>query len=217
MNKGAIRFEVVKIDQLKPYERNARRHTEKDLSKIRESIARFGFDDPIGVWGKDNIIVEGHGRWLAAKELGMTEVPVIRLDHLSNDERKAYGLAHNRTAELSTWDFGKLTDELNDLGDFGMSDFGFDFGETYQPVETDGASAQWTGAPNDDGYMEYQNPVSDDELKRYEDAADDFLLKRRVIITFLPEQEETLKSLLGLSGDLKVIYQLDELIGEEQK
>lgn len=89
------------------------------------SIDRFGFDDPIGIWGKDNLIVEGHGRVLAAKKLGMTEVPCIRLDHLTSQERRAYALAHNKTAELSSWLDDVLKEELSDLDEFEMTDFGF--------------------------------------------------------------------------------------------
>lgn len=70
--------------------------------------------------------MEGHGRLLAAKKLGMKEVPCIRLDHLSDKERRAYALAHNKTAELSSWLDDVLIDELRDLGDLGMEDVGFD-------------------------------------------------------------------------------------------
>ena len=92
------------------------------------SIKELGFNDPIGVWSDRNIIVEGHGRLEAAKRLGMKEVPCIRLDALTDEQRKAYGLAHNKTAELSEWDFDALNEELEELEglDFDMSDFGFD-------------------------------------------------------------------------------------------
>lgn len=81
-------------------------------------------NDPIGIW-KDNIIVEGHGRLLACKQLGMTEVPCVRLDHLTDEQRREYAIAHNATAELSEWDFDILPDELAELD---LSDFDFDFG-----------------------------------------------------------------------------------------
>lgn len=121
-------LEVVYLstDALKPYECNARKHEEKDIDAIVNSIKQFGFNDPIGVWGKDNLIVEGHGRLLAAKKLGMTEVPCIRLDELTDEQRRAYALAHNKTAELSSWLDDILAKELDDLTDFDMSAFGFD-------------------------------------------------------------------------------------------
>lgn len=121
-----LKIEYVSIDKLTPYEKNAREHHELDVAKIKKSIEEFGFNDPIGVWSVKNIIVEGHGRLLAAKELGYKEVPIIRLDHLSDEQRKAYALAHNRTAELSTWDFDKLQSELEELSDsFNFDELGF--------------------------------------------------------------------------------------------
>ena len=124
-----LKIEYLTLDKLKPYEKNARKHQEADLSTIKASISEFGMSDPIGVWGKDNIIVEGHGRYLACKELGIDEVPVIHLDHLTDEQRRAYALAHNKTAEMSEWDFDLLGDELADILDIDMSDFGFDLSD----------------------------------------------------------------------------------------
>lgn len=124
-----LKIEYVALDKLKPYEKNARKHQEADLSTIKASISEFGMSDPIGVWGKGNIIVEGHGRYLACKELGIDKVPVIHLDHLTDEQRRAYTLAHNKTAEMSEWDFDLLGDELADILDIDMSDFGFDLSE----------------------------------------------------------------------------------------
>lgn len=124
-----LKIEYMALDKLKPYEKNARKHQEADLSTIKASISEFGMSDPIGVWGKDNIIVEGHGRYLACKELGIDKVPVIHLDHLTDEQRRAYALAHNKTAEMSEWDFDLLGDELADILDIDMSDFGFDLSE----------------------------------------------------------------------------------------
>lgn len=114
------------VENLKPYERNARKHVDKDINAIAKSIIDFGFDDPIGIWGDNNLIVEGHGRLLAAKKLGMTEVPCIRLDHLNDEQRRAYALAHNKTAENSEWDFDILPEELESIVDIDMSQFGFE-------------------------------------------------------------------------------------------
>lgn len=124
-----LKIEYMALEKLKPYEKNARKHQEADLSTIKASISEFGMSDPIGVWGKDNIIVEGHGRYLACKELGIAEVPVIHLDHLTDEQRRAYALAHNKTAEMSEWDFDLLGGELADIIDIDMSDFGFDLSE----------------------------------------------------------------------------------------
>lgn len=115
----------VKINDLKPYEKNAKKHPKKQIEQIKQSIKQFGFNDPIGVW-KDNIVIEGHGRLKALKELGYEEVECIRLDHLSDEERKAYTLAHNKVAE-SEWDFDLLDEELSDILTIDMEDFGFEF------------------------------------------------------------------------------------------
>lgn len=137
-----LRIEYLPVDALKPYERNARKHAEADVEAIMRSIEEFGFDDPIGIWGKENLIVEGHGRLEAAKQLAMETVPVIRLDHLTDEQRRAYALAHNKTAELSGWDFGTLEEELKSLeSDFNMADFGFDIFEEEAPDEAEAESS----------------------------------------------------------------------------
>lgn len=121
-----ITFEWHSVEDLQPYEHNARKHDTEDVEAIKKSIEQFGFNDPIGIWSDENLIVEGHGRLLAAKELGMEEVPCIRLDHLSDEERRAYALAHNKTAELSAWDFNTLDLELAGIEEIDMSQFGFE-------------------------------------------------------------------------------------------
>lgn len=121
-----LRIEYVPIDRIKPYDRNARKHQDHDVEAIVKSIQEFGFDDPIGIWSEKNLIVEGHGRLLAAKKLGMKEVPCIRLDHLTDEQRRAYALAHNKTAENSEWDFDILPDELESIVDIDMTQFGFE-------------------------------------------------------------------------------------------
>ena len=129
-----MNVEYIPVGQLKPYEKNARKHAEYDVGQIAESIERYGFNDPIGIWGKDNIIVEGHGRLLAAKKLGMKEVPCIRLDDLTDKQRREYAILHNKTAELSAWDFDTLGDEIADL-DF--SGFDIDWGLPADVEETE--------------------------------------------------------------------------------
>lgn len=120
----------LKLTELTPYENNAKLHPKKQIEEIKNSIKVFGFCDPVGIWGEKNIIVEGHGRVIALQEMGETEVDCIRLDHLTDEERKAYTLAHNKTTLSSDFDFELLEAELSDLSaldlDFKMSDFGFD-------------------------------------------------------------------------------------------
>lgn len=88
------------LDRLRPYERNARTHSPEQVAKIAASITEFGFTNPILVDGADGIIA-GHGRLMAARDLGLTEVPVIVLDHLTDAQRRAYILADNKLAELA--------------------------------------------------------------------------------------------------------------------
>ena len=127
MSKTAdLRIEILGVDQLQEYENNARQHGEIDIAAIKDSIETFGFNDPIGIWSEDNVIVEGHGRLAAAKDLGMAEVPCIRLDHMTDEERRAYALAHNKTAELSGWDYENLDVELMGIEGIDMSQFGFE-------------------------------------------------------------------------------------------
>lgn len=115
-------LEVVYLspEELTPYEGNARKHDIKDVEQIKESIRLDGFNDPIGIWGENNIIVEGHGRQIAALEMGLDKVPCIRLDHLTDAQRRDYAIRHNRTAELSTWDWQTLENEITDLSTEGF-------------------------------------------------------------------------------------------------
>ena len=104
------------IDTLIPYARNARVHDEAQIAQIAGSIKEFGFNNPILI-DKDNGIIAGHGRVMAARKLGLTEVPTILLDHLNETQRKAYILADNRIAINSTWDNEMLSVELSDIKD----------------------------------------------------------------------------------------------------
>lgn len=118
-----LNIEYVNIDTIKPYKNNAKIHPKKQIEQIKKSIQDFGMNDPIALW-KDEI-VEGHGRLIACKELGMTEVPIIRLDHMTDEERKAYTLVHNKLTMSSGFDIDILNDELMDFETIDMGDFGF--------------------------------------------------------------------------------------------
>lgn len=107
-----LKIEYLRPEDLTPYENNTRKHAPDDIEQIKESILQDGFNDPIGIWGEKNLIVEGHGRQIAAMELHLEKVPCIRLDHLTDDQRRDYAIRHNRTAELSAWDFEALEEEI---------------------------------------------------------------------------------------------------------
>lgn len=122
-----LKIEYLSKNDLKPYVNNAKIHTERQVEQIKKSIEEFSFNDPIAVWG-ENEIVEGHGRLLAAMEMeDLDTVPVIRLDHLSDKQRKAYALAHNKLTMNTDFDQNLLNIELNDIiDDIDMTVFGFD-------------------------------------------------------------------------------------------
>ena len=119
-----LEIKMMKVSQLKPYEKNPRKNDEA-AKYVAESIKSFGFKVPI-VIDKDNVIVAGHTRYKAAKKLKLKEVPCIIADDLTDKQLKAYRIADNKVAEMSEWDFDLLNEELECLFDFDMTAFGFD-------------------------------------------------------------------------------------------
>lgn len=115
------------LERLKPYERNARTHSPEQVAQIVASIREFGFTNPILVDGSDGILA-GHGRLAAAKDMGLAEVPVIVLDHLSAEQRRAYIIADNQLALNAGWDTELLQIEVAalNLADFDLALLGFD-------------------------------------------------------------------------------------------
>lgn len=124
-----LQIEYLPVGDLKPYEKNAKKHPDEQVEHIANSIKEFGFRQPI-VIDKNNIVVIGHGRLLAAQKLNLSEVPCVRADDLTEAQINALRLADNKTNE-SAWDFALLDAELEDLElVFDMSEFGFDVSET---------------------------------------------------------------------------------------
>jgi DNA modification methylase len=123
---GATKIEWQSVDTLIPYAKNARTHSDEQVAQIAGSIKEFGFNNPVLV-DKDNSVIAGHGRLMAARKLGMDKVPVVQLGHMTEAQRKAYVLADNRIALNSGWDTGMLSLELQDLkNDIDLSLLGFD-------------------------------------------------------------------------------------------
>lgn len=122
-----MKIKNMKINDLIPYENNPR-NNEGAVEYVANSIKQFGFKVPIVV-DKDNVIVAGHTRWLAAQALEMDEVPVVVADDLTPEQVKAFRLADNKVAEKASWDFTKLGVEIKDLLDinlgFNLNDIGF--------------------------------------------------------------------------------------------
>lgn len=190
-----LKIEYVPVNDVKTYGNNAKIHTADQIEQIKNSITQFGFNDPIAIW-KDNVIIEGHGRLIAAKELGLEEVPIIRLDGLTDKQRKAYIIAHNKLTMNTGFDNDILGIELKEImNEIDMTDLGF-------------SDFEVTILTNDFT----PDPYNDDEIETYTNNSDQYLAKKRVIITYADQDEDKLKSLLGVSDVLKVVYDISELV-----
>ena len=136
---GPLSIVYLPIDQLRPDPGNARQHTRKQIRQIARSIATFGFNVPILI-DRDGTVIAGHGRLAAAMELGWAEVPTIRLDHLSEAQKKAFMIADNRLAEVAVWDDRLLAEQLKALASvelsFDLETIGFDMGEIDLRIES---------------------------------------------------------------------------------
>jgi ParB-like chromosome segregation protein Spo0J len=128
MKKTDPQIEQVPTASLVPYAKNAKKHDAAQVAAIAGSIREFGFNNPVLI-DADNGIIAGHGRTLAAHQLGLATVPCLRLTHLTDSQRRAYILADNRLAEIGGgWDSDMLAAELEALAAEGvaMEDLGFD-------------------------------------------------------------------------------------------
>lgn len=190
------------------------------MEQIKKSIREFGFNDPIAVW-HDNEIVEGHGRLLAAMQMEELEtVPVIRLDDLTDEQRKAYAIAHNKLTMNTDFDLDALAREIESIETLDLTDFGFnerelleltvdDSPEDFAPAPLEGGEAAsqapspaFSPAPAENTTSGYETPheaayvpnsgVSKQELDQYEERANEQLTTKRVIIIYRTEEEEAL-------------------------
>lgn len=115
----------VKIDDIKAYENNAKIHTPEQVEQIKASILEFGFNDPIAI-DENNTVIEGHGRLMALQELGYKEVDCIRLSHLTDEQKSAYILVHNKLTMNTDFDFNVLDGELARIENIDMTQFDFE-------------------------------------------------------------------------------------------
>lgn len=127
MNEKQLKFDYLATNELIPYARNARKHSEQQITKIASSIREFGFLAPI-IIDDNHTIIAGHGRVLAAQKLGLDKVPCVKASHLSDTQRRAYTLADNKIALLSEWDDDLLKIEIDELKleSFDLEVTGFD-------------------------------------------------------------------------------------------
>lgn len=143
MKQTDLKIVMLDICELTAYKNNAKLHPREQIEQIKESILENGFNDPIAVWGKDNVIVEGHGRYIALQELGYEQVPCIRLDHMTDEQRRAYTLTHNKLTMNTDFDEELLALELEELQELEVDVIGFDEiedAEEAQPTERDDLS-----------------------------------------------------------------------------
>ena len=118
-----MEIKMIKLSDIKPYENNPR-FNDDAIRFVAESIKEFGFKVPM-VIDKNNIIVAGHTRYKAAKELGIDKVPCIIADDLTDEQIKAFRLADNKVSEKASWNYDLLDLELDDIKELNMEDFGF--------------------------------------------------------------------------------------------
>jgi hypothetical protein len=236
-----MNVENVNIADLKPYEKNAKKHSEKQIDAIKNSIKEFGFRQPVVIDSKNEIII-GHGRYEAAKKLGMTEVPCVTVSDLSEKQVKALRIADNKLNE-SDWDLGLLSEELDELSNIDMTDFGFNEAELLEiqidnsfsePTSTESSfsTAQSPASESIPSFtenasatsFEAQRPapslsqndgeISREEIQTYKEKANNSgLITKRVILIYKDDEEDAVKKLLGVKQDeqLNVIYKVGEL------
>lgn len=134
----ALKIEKVKIDTIRAYEGNAKRHPQRQIDGIKKSIQEFGFNDPISI-DENGVVIEGHGRLEAMRQLGETEVPVIRLEHLTPEQKRAYVHVHNQLTMETDFDRDILAKEIakiqHGLPKLDMAAFGFSLPEIMAPKQ----------------------------------------------------------------------------------
>ena len=142
---------MLAVDDLRPYGNNSRTHSADQIKQIEASLREFGFTNPILV-GDDMTIIAGHGRYLAARNIGMSEVPCIKLSGLTDDQRRAYVIADNKLAEQAGWDKDLLRLELGSLdrSDFDLGLIGFSEKELEKLLADDDDNAPETGGADVD-------------------------------------------------------------------
>ena len=153
-----MKVEQMKVDALIPYARNSRTHSDEQVAQIAASIREFGFTNPVLIDGEGGIIA-GHGRVMAARKLGLADVPCIRLGHLTEAQKRAYIIADNKLALNAGWDDQMLAIELGDLNtsDFDMSLLGFDAVELTLAI---GLGADFMpGTEDDQGRLDEKAPI----------------------------------------------------------
>lgn len=187
-----------RLNELKPYENNPRIN-DVAVKFVKNSIEEFGFKVPI-VIDKNGVIVAGHTRYKASQELGLETVPCVVADDLTDEQVKAFRIADNKTAEKASWDLDALKtemEELEEIDGIDMRDFGF--GDFEISALTEDMEAEG-----------YDNELMD----AFSEHSEEMLKKQRVIITYETEEEQLFLEKLLQVTELKVCYDIKELMHE---
>ena len=189
-----LKIESMALSDLKKCPGNIKNHTAEQIDEIANSIKEFGFNDPIAIWHNDKgeaEIVEGHGRLMAAEKLGMKKAPVICLDELSDDERRAYAILHNKLQQDTGFDPETILGEMKELDQYNWEEFGFD-----PIVVADGLSTRDTWEP-----------------EKWDDEDTDEVLTAFVVAVRCRGEEEKEEMLKRVGGStLRRMYRVGELI-----
>ena len=175
-----LKVEYIDTGELKPYENNAKIHTDTQIEQIARSIQEFGMNDPIAVW-KDNEIIEGHGRLLACQMLGIKEVPIIRLDGLTDEQRRAYMNVHNQLTMNTGFDIELLAKELGRIDNIDMATFGFDI-SSMEP---------------EDGEVEEDDYTEPEQMPSMCKPGDVYRLGEHILMCGDSTKEDDVRKLLG--------------------
>ena len=193
-------MQLVDINKLIPYVNNARTHSPEQITKLRSSLREFGFINPVLIDRKYNVLA-GHGRIAAAKEEGITEVPCVFVEHLSEAQKKAYILADNRMAMDAGWDTDLLLVEMESLKDMGfdIGMTGFDEKEIADLFETDTEGEE----DNFDVDAELEKPC-------FSKTGDVWHISRHTVICGDSTDPETYKRLLGDTAEIEVKVEIND-------
>ncbi|MFX0547927.1 ParB/Srx family N-terminal domain-containing protein [Hathewaya histolytica] len=187
-----MKIEKLNIDLISPYKNNSKEHTKEQIEQIKTSIKEFGFNDPLAV-DENNIIIEGHGRYEALKELGYKEIEVIRLSHLTDLQKKQYIIAHNKLCLNTDFDLEKLEEELKCIqsleGELNLLGFGDE--ELKDILDKD---ENILDLLENDGFVNLR-----DEAMNKSDIFS-------ITFNFSKEHEEIVKNYISLNGKEKIVF-----------
>ncbi len=195
--KPALNHQIASVDELIPYARNARVHTDEHVLQLAGSIREFGFNNPV-LTDQDNSIIAGHGRVLAAKKLGLTEIPVVVLSHFTEAQKKAFILADNKLHDNSSFNYEMLQIELDEL-----KEMGFD-------LETAGfESFELAESSSVDLFDELESGVFIDHLR---ETSESFVIS----FSFPKEAREEFDSYFQLHSKAELEERIIELVSGKQ-